>query len=78
MKRQKEKPITRSLFLLKQRHNKALTMPGCIGIHMKNIMWTQDVQEYLRNNTDTLRVEFNRKGEVIRKESYKLQSWKWG
>jgi len=77
MKRQKEKPETRSLFLLKLRHNKAMTVPGCSGIHMKNVMWTTDVQEYLRNNTDTLRVEFDKDNNVVRKESYKLQSWKW-
>jgi len=66
----KKKIISRSLFLLKQRYEKAKTVPDCIGIHMKSVIWADDVIEFLTEHKNVLNVKLDRNGFAIKRDAY--------
>ena len=66
----KKKIVSRSLFLLLQRYEKAKSVPDCLGFHMWNVMWSDDVREFLTEHKDELDVKLNKDGLAIKKDEY--------
>ena len=62
--------ISRSLFLLQERYNKAKNTPNVVGIHMKHIVFARDVEQFLKDHKDELNVKLDKNGNVIQKDEY--------